>query len=175
MRYKAFLEENIASTNSSDHQINDNNLKGRLNLLLLEIHKFDGTYSLWTSFKDSFESLVGYYKSITDIEKFHYLRASLTGTSLQTIQSLPITNESYKIAWQHLREMFENKRLIINSHLNAIFSLPGAKANSNACTRLVYDGLIVNVETLRNLGEPVESWSSIIVYGISTKFDLVLQ
>ncbi|KAH1013203.1 hypothetical protein HUJ05_012226 [Dendroctonus ponderosae] len=47
----------------------------------IKIPKFEGEYYNWLEFRDIFRSLIDNNEYISDIQKYHYLRASLIGTA----------------------------------------------------------------------------------------------
>jgi hypothetical protein len=44
------------------------------------------------------------------VQKFHYLRSSLSGTALQVISAFEFTPKSYNHAWELLENRFNNTR-----------------------------------------------------------------
>lgn len=83
--------------------------KPRIKLPRIELPIFDGTYSQWTKFKDTFESLIHVNDALSNIEKFHYLNASLKGSAARVIQSLGVSEKNYELAWKALNDRFEDK------------------------------------------------------------------
>jgi len=83
----------------------------------IEIPKFDGDVVQWCSFWDMFSSLVHNNQNISDIERFHFLKSSLSGTALAVVESIPLTADNYNIAWNALQKSFENNRLFAFSAL----------------------------------------------------------
>ncbi|XP_047538693.1 uncharacterized protein LOC125072211 [Vanessa atalanta] len=72
-----------------------NNVK----LPTIQLPKFGGRYEDWLEFRDTFVSLIHENQGIVDIQKFHYLRASLEGGAAQNhVQSMfviePLKRES---------------------------------------------------------------------------------
>ena len=65
----------------------------RVNVKLpkVQLPKFDGTVTEWMSFRDFVGNAV-HQKSLPKIDKFAYLRASLTGKAAETIAGLPLTS-----------------------------------------------------------------------------------
>jgi len=55
--------------------------------------------------------------SFPEIQKFHYLKSSLSGEAERLVSNLPMTANSYTIAWKLLVEKYENKCLIAASHI----------------------------------------------------------
>nr|CAI5833055.1 unnamed protein product [Callosobruchus analis] len=120
-------------------------------------------------FRDSFESLINQRDSITKIQKFHYLRASLESSAAQLIKSLEFSADNYDIAWQIVCERFNNKKLLIHNHVKAIFNLKQLQKESYKDLRYLTDNLSKHLTILRQLGEPTDSWSTLIIYIASNK------
>ena len=62
--------------------------------------KFIGDPLDWKSFKETFEAAVHGSDSISNIEKFTYLKTYLEKSALEAIKGFPLTNENYTAAWQ---------------------------------------------------------------------------
>ena len=61
--------------------------------------------------------------SIPDIQKFTYLKSALSGEALQLVAHILFSISNYKVALKSLRERYNMKRLIINSHIDKILQL----------------------------------------------------
>ncbi|XP_061704607.1 uncharacterized protein LOC133515970 [Cydia pomonella] len=55
----------------------------KVKLPTISLPTFDGSYEHWLGFRDTYTSLIHDSKDLGAIQKFHYLRAALTGTALQ--------------------------------------------------------------------------------------------
>lgn len=57
------------------------------------------------SFFDIFNSIINMNPTLSDIQKFQYLKSSIfmTGNASNVIKSLELTNQNYQIAWNLLR------------------------------------------------------------------------
>ena len=71
-------------------------------LLKIVLRKFSGDRLDWISFKETFEAAVHSSDSISNIEKFTYLKTYLDKSALQAIEGIPLMNENYTVAWQNL-------------------------------------------------------------------------
>ncbi|KAK9703280.1 Protein of unknown function (DUF1759) [Popillia japonica] len=91
------------NTIASGHASNSVNIK----LPTIKLPKFEGKYSNWLEFRDTYESLIHTNASINEIQKFHYLRASLEGSAAQVIHSLEFTARNYAVAWEALLDLRE--------------------------------------------------------------------
>ena len=68
------------------------------------LRKFSGDPLGWKSFKETFEAAVHGSDSISNIEKFTYLKTYLDKSALPAIEAFPLTNENYTTAWQLLNK-----------------------------------------------------------------------
>ena len=96
------------------------------------LRKSSGDPLDWKSFKETFEAAVHSSDSISNIEKFTYLKTYLDKSSLQAIEGFPLMNENYAAAWQLLDERYGNEQLIISYHMNKIRSNYPTKCKRNA-------------------------------------------
>ncbi|XP_048487283.1 uncharacterized protein LOC105396586 isoform X3 [Plutella xylostella] len=132
---------------------------------------FDGSINQWLEFRDTYLSLIHNNNSINDINKFHYLRASLKNTAALIIQSLDFRAENYAIAWQLLSDRYDNERLLINNHLNDLFNVKPIASESSSALRNIIDSTNKNLRALASLGQPTDHWDTLIIHIMSNKLD----
>lgn len=135
----------------------------------IKVPKFTGEQHRWLAFYKSFKSMV-HDKNYTPVEKFHYLYNSLTEKARKVIGGLD-TAESYDEAWTTLIKRYDNKRVIVNAHLQHFngFQLPN-KPLSDDLLSLV-DVTNLTTRSLRTMQIPTEHWDAILVFLISRKLD----
>ncbi|XP_077268718.1 uncharacterized protein LOC143900848 [Temnothorax americanus] len=104
-------------SNASDSRAN-------IRLPKLDLSKFTGKYEEWFSFFDGFHSIIHTNASISNVEKLQYLRGCLSGEASDVISSLEISELNYDVAWRLLKDRYNNKRVIIQTHVKAIIELP---------------------------------------------------
>lgn len=144
-----------------------------IKLPTIKLPTFDGNYLKWLEFRDTFESLINQNESISDINKFHYLRSSLEGSATVVIKSIEFTSNNYSIAWKLLCERYDNKKILINNHLKALFNMDPLVRESHKAIRYLIDHFLKNLRALENLGQPIEKWDVLINFIISSKLDSV--
>ena len=159
------------SSHSVALQQNNNSLQSVVRLPPIKLPEFDGQYSNWLEFKDSFNALVDGNLALNNVQKFYYLRSSLGKEVLNIIKSLEVTDTNYDIAWQILKERFENKGLIIHNHIRAIFEHPSISKESYTDLRNLFDAVTKHLRALKSLGESTDSWDRLIIYIMCSKFD----
>ncbi|KAH9636453.1 hypothetical protein HF086_002153 [Spodoptera exigua] len=137
----------------------------------IQLPKFSGLYSNWLEFRDTFTSLIHTNDDIDDINKFHYLRASLEGTAAIVIKSVEFSSSNYSVAWKLLRDRFDNRRLLVQNHVSALFNIESLSKESSVALKSLIDQLNKDLRALESLGEPVKQWDTLLIYIVTRKLD----
>lgn len=66
---------------------------------------------------------------------------------------------------------FENKKLLIQNHLNDIFKIKPVNLESAHNLREMSDTITQNFKARNALGQPTEHWNAVIVFIVTSKFD----
>ncbi|XP_025420894.1 uncharacterized protein LOC112690996 [Sipha flava] len=128
------------------------NVHASFSLPKIELPKFDGSLINWFTFRDMFTSLVYENRSITDVERFHYLVSCLSGSALNIVKSVPLTSDNYAIAWCALRNRYDNKRLLAIAHCDKLFSFGRLQQESVSSLLSVFNTFRENVAAMKALG-----------------------
>ena len=72
----------------------------------LALKKFNGQPTAWQEFHDAFDSSVHKNSSLSDADRFNYLRNLVEGPAYSTIAGLQLTGANYKAALNLLKERF---------------------------------------------------------------------
>lgn len=134
----------VASVHDSSH----------IQLPKIQIPSFDGDILSWISFRDIFLSLVHNNNALSNIEKFHYLLSAVTGSARAVTRSIPLSDANYEVAWNALVERFDNQRLIINAHMDKLFSFPPLKSSSLNELKIFLDTFKENIGALNSFNVP---------------------
>lgn len=137
----------------------------------IQISKFDGTYFKWLEFRDTFENLIHKNERISSISKFHYLLSYLEGDAARILSNLEVSATNYKDAWELLCTRYDNKRLLINHHLNSLFNIKPITRESEKSLRFIVDHVTKNLRALAGLGQPTDKWDVLIIFMLSSKLD----
>ena len=137
----------------------------------LNLPVFEGNYTNWMSFHDSFHALIHESNLYSNVEKFHYLRSCLKGDAYKAIESVTVSDSNYQIAWDVLKKRYENTRLIIQEHVFAIINSPSIQKGSHSSMRQLVDDITINIAGLKALNQPVNYWDAILIPIIVLKFD----
>lgn len=144
-------------------------LKSQVKLPKLNMPTFDGNLDNWLSFRDSFNLIVHQNNQLEDIQKFQYLKSALTKDAAHVIDSLDLSATNYKNAWEILIERYENKRLIVQSHVTALFDLPTITRESAISLTSLLDQVKSHMRALNAL--QVNTTDIMIIHLITSKFD----
>ena len=110
-------QENSSVAAASQRQ---NNIR----LPKLSIEPFDGDPRHLLEFWDSFRYSVYEIDSISNVEKMTYLKGLQKGDAASCISVFKITDENYKTLVNLLKERYNNKQLIVSSHMANLLNLP---------------------------------------------------
>ncbi len=118
-------------------------------LPMLSLNKFLGNSVDWQEWWDSFNSAVELNSSLSDVDKFNYLK------------SLLLTSENYREAIKLLKERYGNKQVVISSQLDSLLKLPEATSIGEVKKlRNIHDQLESHVRSLQNVGVSQDSYGS---------------
>lgn len=140
-------------------------------LPLLKVPEFTGNYSDWQRFSDMFKAIVHNNTALPDVTKFYYLESALKGEPKDLIGSLAPTEGNYNIAWDLLQQRYENKKIIINSHIKEIMDIPTLSKESHVSLRNFSNVFFKSYRSLESLGVNVKEWSVILIYILVSKLD----
>jgi hypothetical protein len=158
--------------NSNSNEVNQKSVPVKLPELTLP--SFDGSYSDWTSFYDTFSALVDQNTQLSEIHKFHYLKSCLKGNAIKTIESLKVTAENYYIAWSLLQNRYSNQRLIVQEHIFGILNHNNLNKPSYQELRKLLDTVSSHLEALNVHDITPQKFRDVtLVAIISEKLDFV--
>lgn len=149
--------------------------KQNVQLPTLKLQQFDGKLESWGEFHDTFLALVHNNSELDDVLKFYYLRNALSKEAANIIKAMKATAENYKIAWQALKDRYENKGLTVQNHIRALWEQPQVQKESHKELRDLLDNTTVGLRQLESLGQKTDGWDSLIIYMLVTKFDSITR
>ena len=85
----------------------------------ITLKTFSGDHLDWKSFKETLETAVHNNESITNMEKFTYLKTYLDKSALQEIEGFPLTSKNYTEAWNLLNDRYGNEQYIIACNIRS--------------------------------------------------------
>ena len=134
----------------------------------IDLPKFDGSVLEWQSFWDSFDSAIHSNSTLSEVQKFNYLKSLLEGEASNTIAGFALTHTNYVEAVDLLHERFGQRHRIIQSYMQALLDMPTPR-NTLANLRCFYDRIESYVRGLEALGQNQETYGSLLVPVILNK------
>lgn len=128
---------------------------------------FNGSYDTWLGFHDLFKSLVDDDRTLSDIHKLYYLKGCLQDDATQVLSSIELSSENYKVAWDLLKERYDNRKIIRQTHVKAILNL--STISKEFSVRSFLDLIQKHIRALEALKEPVDKWDTLLVEIIKQK------
>lgn len=162
----------LSVVNNQNDSIENRRFGGVAKLPELGLPSFVGKYEAWYSFWDIFSSVVHNRSDLNEIDKFLYLKICCKDDALRLIDSLDVTANNYSIAIELLQKRYENKRAIVNYHINnMLFNLPHVSRESPIHIRKLLDETHQHISALKKLSLPVEHWDMLLIAVILQKLD----
>ena len=157
-----------ASASPLDEVLTVHHQKARLPKL--ELKRFEGELTTWTSFWDSFEAAIHNNEQLSSIDKFNYLRTLLEGPAAAAVAGLSLTSSNYTEAVAVLKKRFGNKQLIISAHMDMLMNLEGVSSGQNLkAIRELHNDVESHVRSLQSLGVPSSSFGAMLASVIMNK------
>ena len=128
---------------------------GRMRLPKLQMPNFAGAYTNWVSFSDLFQAAVGPVSLSSDSEGLNLLKACIKGDAAKIISTLRITDANYPIAWQLLKDRYDNTRSIVHAHVQTICSQSSMKVEFGPGLGNLHETTNKHLRALEALGHPV--------------------
>lgn len=162
------VQEQSLSGNTSQ------SLQGQQSLAKLpriQLPTFTGRYEDWPAYEDLFIALVHSNSSLGEVQKFHYLKTSVSGEAESLIRHIQVTGDNYSQAWGKLKERFGNKRILVTNLLKRLFTQRKVQTQSAIQIKSLLDTTTECINSLNNLKIETESWDPIIIFLVSQKLD----
>lgn len=91
---------------------------------------------------------------------------------LHLVESLQLNNDNFVIALNTLKDRYENKLFVVNSHLKALFEIsPINNKSPGSSLREFITAIKQHLASLKNLSVPIDDWDLILIYLLSQKLD----
>lgn len=140
-------------------------------LPLITLPTFSGGHAEWLNFKELFLSNVMWRHDLSEVEKIHFLKKSLTKEPSKFFSSFLENEDSLVSVWEKLVNKFENEPPLIYYGLSKLFSIPRV---INRTSKEFNDLLNATEEALNGLkllNRQVQYWDDIVVFLMVSRLD----
>ncbi|XP_073946764.1 uncharacterized protein [Choristoneura fumiferana] len=144
---------------------------GKIKLPSVVIPTFTGKYTEYYEFMSMFTAMIHTETTFSCVQKLYYLKGFLSGEPLALINNLPLQDDSYTEALRLLKERYDNKVRITHEHIGVLLDMPAINRSNVTNLRAFLSVVKQNLAALKNLGEMIDTWDSIIICILSRKLD----
>ncbi|XP_071042257.1 uncharacterized protein [Parasteatoda tepidariorum] len=124
--------------------------------------KFSGKCEEWSTFKLQFNNVITSNNQLTNAQKLHYLNSALIGEA----KNLITLDDTFTSLYTALEERYENKRLIVESHVKSILDIEKLSHESAKDLRNLIDCVKKNIRALTILEYNRNDLSDIFILNI---------
>ena len=136
----------------------------RVKLPKLEVRKFGGKLDEWQEFWDSFESAIHSKDSLSNVDKFLYLRGLLLEPARSAIAGFALTSANYEGAVELLNKRFGKRTAIQRTLVNELLNTrPVFNESNTARLRGFYDLVEAKYRALQALDVDERTYSEIVI------------
>ncbi|XP_036145895.1 uncharacterized protein LOC118646638 [Monomorium pharaonis] len=139
-------------------------------LPIINLPVFSGHMEEWKRYADTFKTLI-HNSDLSNVQKHQYLVSSLSGAAARVVESIEISEQNYEIAWDLLKERYEDERAIRKRHVQCLFELPRVHRESSNAIRDLIDHVQKHLRILQSMKLPTESWGELIISLIEKNLD----
>ena len=99
-----------------------------------------------------------------------YLQNLVDGKASDIIYGIKLSNENYKIALDLLKERYDDKQLLIHSHMQKFLNLKTVKYVKDKCLLgRLFDIIEIQIRSLKNLGYESDRYGPLLIPIITSK------
>lgn len=141
---------------------NQNGFEERSRKPIEGLADFDGTHQKWPAFRDLFQALaidVG----VSKLECLLLLRKHCKGPSEQMLEGYELVEASFELAWDYLKEIYEDKYSIVQSLIDRLIDMEPASGKVPMDTRRVVDTLRSTLRQLCAMKMPTNQWDALMI------------
>lgn len=143
----------------------------RVVLPKIQLPTYSGQYEEWLSFHDLFNTLVHSNAALSNVQKLHYLKTSLSGEAASILKHIQVTDTNYEQAWNTLKARYGNKRINVDAVMKRFFSLKKINVGNANSIKILLDTTFECLHQLKNMNVQTDNWDPLIIFIIVQKLD----
>jgi len=129
-----------------------------------DLPTFNGDSLSWQGFYDQFNVSVHLNESLSNIDKFNYLKRYLRGEALTAVSGLSLCSENYKEAMDILIERYGNKQVLISAYMSSLLKIGKIKRNDDLKgLRKLHDDVENCMRNLKVLNHDSVGYGSLLI------------
>ncbi|XP_018400071.1 PREDICTED: uncharacterized protein LOC108777631 [Cyphomyrmex costatus] len=97
------------------------------------------------------------------------------GSAAKAIEAIEISEQNYEIAWNLLRDRFDNDKTLRRRHIQCLFEMPRVEKESAIAIQNLIDYTQKHLRILKSLQLPTDAWDELILFMMEDKLDKVTR
>lgn len=135
----------------------------KVKLPKLTLEKFDGSPTKWLAFWSQFKSTIHDNPSLSDVDKFSYLRSYIEGKAADAIAGMVLIPRNYEQAVEKLQRRFGDTSDIVSRHMRSLLQMPPVKSHLDLeGLRKLIDTVESDIASLTALGETEATYGGVV-------------
>lgn len=130
-----------------------------IKLAVLKVPIFSGNCVEWASFYDMYTATIHEKKGLITLQKFFYLRLSLSNDVANCTKYLTTTEANSTAAWASLGTRYNNKRILVQTHVRNIVDVQFITECTSVKLCQFSDIFISNMKALKTLEKKPGEWN----------------
>ncbi|XP_075158079.1 uncharacterized protein LOC142231352 [Haematobia irritans] len=159
---------NSQQENSVDH-IPPQRSAPSLKLPPCDTPPFEGGYSKWPAFRDIFSAVFGNHPHLSPAQKLYHLRGKTRGEANDIVKKFELTDANFNLAWEALKNRYENKRILVNQQMKKLFSIQSVTNESPKSIRQIQSAINDSLAIFKSYEIAVDNWDPILIHIVSSK------
>ena len=141
----------------------ESNSSSNLKLPKFTLPEFHGNMIEWVSWWDQFKSCIHENNTLSEREKFNYLRVYVKGSVRKAIEYIKVTSSNYSKAIDALKKRYGRQRLVVEHLVESILNIAKRERVTAQSLRYLYDTLVNRYHTLEQYEPNLEVCHRILV------------
>ncbi|KAI5753224.1 hypothetical protein M8J77_024779 [Diaphorina citri] len=126
-------------------------MPAKIKLPTINVPLFNGDVTNFPSFKSLYDQLIHSNSTLSDIQKFSYLKGYLSPSAATCIDHIAFVAQNYQLAYKSVSDRYGNSRVLANAYLAQILKFQSLQTDQVKGLRTFLDIFHVNVESLKGL------------------------
>lgn len=164
-KFKVIVQPQSASANASNlNNSTSTSLQCSINLPKINIPTFNGDPSMFLEFINSFKSAIDSNASLSNVDKFIYLKSLLAGEAYKSVAGFALTEENYTSCLELLNDRYGKQEHLISCFVNKLLELEPVKFSSNIkALRFLFDESEVSIRNLKCMGVASSNFGHLLI------------
>ena len=161
------IEDSKRQLSTTSHA---NPVSSHLRLPKFTLSEFSGNIIQWVSWWDQYKICIHENETLTDRDRFNYLRMYVKGSARRAIEYIEVSGNNYPKAIEALQRRYGRKRLIVEHLVESLLNIEKKDKVEARSLRGLYDVMVSRYRTLEAYEPKLAEAQRILVPILQSKF-----